>query len=277
MVSGPAARSTNSTPGSAGKATVVSHVARTVKRNPRVPTKASEEGLVSAAAMVASEGELQARIDRVPSPATQRQRSLEAVHHVASAQTDRQEPRAPDEQWAAKVARYQQHQTWAPPAGSSTPLWRVKGAATLSHVGHVNSVNSNPVSHITRGPSLDLQPAVQAVQAALHPPGTSASQAAPQSIQGLSSWPTVWVPQAIPAAPLSRHSMGQTLAPQAVSAVNPMNTQAMLRGMVAPVSTQVVLEDLDPLDPLSRSRRNQPFVQSLPTAHPAFLHRWPFH
>lgn len=277
MVSGPAARSTNSTPGSAGKATVVSHVARTVKRNPRVPTKASEEGLVSAAAMVASEGELQARIDRVPSPATQRQRSLEAVHHVASAQTDRQEPRAPDEQWAAKVARYQQHQTWAPPAGSSTPLWRVKGAATLSHVGHVNSVNSNPVSHITRGPSLDLQPAVQAVQAALHPPGTSASQAAPQSIQGLSSWPTVWVPQAIPAAPLSRHSMGQTLAPQAVSAVNPMNTQAFVRGMVAPVSSQVVLEDLDPLDPLSRSRRNQPFVQSLPTAHPAFLHRWPFH
>lgn len=269
MVSGPAARSTT-TPGSAGKTTVVSHVARTVKRQPRVPTKAStdsEGGIVAAT----SEGELQARIDRVPSPATQRQRSLEAVHHVPSAQTDRQEPRAPDEQWAAKVARYQQHQTWAPPAGSNTSLWRVKGAATLSHVGH-----------ITRGPSLDLQPAVQAVQAvqaALHPPGTTASQAAPQSIQGLSSWPTVWVPQAIPvAAPLSRHSMGQTLTPQAVSAVNPMNTQAMLqRGMVAPVSTQVVLEDMDPMDPLSRSRRTQPFVQSLPTAHPAFLHRWPFH
>ena len=256
MVSGPSA---------AGKATVL-NVARTVKRNPRVPNKvASDEG--TGHSTHAPEQEVQARIDRVPSPATQRQPSLETALPrsgcAPSARTERppsQEKRAPEEQWATKVTRYQQHQTWAPPAGTSTPLWGVK-APNMSTI----NVTPNPVT-VARGPSVDM------ARTTLHPQGP---QIQAPCLQGLSSWPTVWVPQAIPATPLNRHSMGQTLAPgQNVPQVPQVNAQVIHRGIINQAPPQVLLEETDLL---SRSRRTQPFVQSIPTAHPAFLHRWPFH
>ncbi|CAK9063754.1 unnamed protein product [Durusdinium trenchii] len=212
MVSGPAARGGKTIP-----------MARTLKRNPRFPNKVST---LDEVIPTTSEGELQARIERVPSPATQRHRSVEASH-VPSARNSQDGTPVVEEEWAAKVARYQQHQTWAPAPGSSTPLWRLQ---------------ANPLGHTTSN-SISYVAAARTVQNAPNAyPSSHSATAAPQSIQGLSSWPTVWVPQAVPATPLTRHSMGQTLISGAVNA--PVNAQAV--------------------------------IHRVPAGPQAFLHRWPF-
>ncbi|CAJ1342337.1 unnamed protein product [Effrenium voratum] len=181
MVSGPSATR------SAGKP-----VARPLKRNPRLPNKAASVDVVEELAV--SESEAHAR---VPSPgATERHRSLEATRTPARPSARCQEDVTVmverEERWqsGAHVA-IQPQQTWAPGGtGASTPqMWRIGATA---------SRGPRPMPH---APSPQGQ--------------ISQSQSA---IQGLSSWPTVWIPQAVPASSLTRHSMGQTLMQTPVSA-----------------------------------------------------------
>eukprot|EP00913_Durusdinium_trenchii_P020347 g19115.t1 len=209
MVSGPAARGGKTIP-----------MARTLKRNPRFPNKVST---LDEVIPTTSEGELQARIERVPSPATQRHRSVEASH-VPSARNSQERLCGMGGGWNSSCRGGVGCKGGPLPAAPD--LGAGAGIQYAAVAPGAPSLQANPLGHTTSN-SISYVAAARTVQNAPNAyPSSHSATAAPQSIQGLSSWPTVWVPQAVPATPLTRHSMGQTLISGAVNA--PVNAQAVI-------------------------------------------------